>query len=271
MAFLLTTYVMAYNYEDQYENILMDRIDRLERGLTALQKQFYSKSNSKTVGQDINYNNAASIENRIDIVEERIRELVGQIEQLDHNIDILAKKLGHNVVNNANLEQKASPETKREITDGSQNNSLGTISVKVIENIQSSKNSFDDSMEDDFKKAFTLLKTARKGEAIMYFKQFIKNHPHTDLTPEAYYWLGEIYFFNKDFENASINFLHNYKLAPKGEKVMDSMLKLSISLQHLQKTKDACLILSKLIKDFPSKPIDIKNKTLQLNKELNCK
>ncbi|AIL65266.1 Tol system periplasmic component TolR [Rickettsiales bacterium Ac37b] len=264
---MLSIQVMAYDYNDQPNNMLLDRIDKLEHDLITIQKHLYSRSGTKQ-GMNPDDNIVASIENRIDIVEEQMRTIVGQMEQLEHNINTLAKKLDQSIANNKTSEQNISMENQK--ISPEENNSLGIVSTKLIEDVKRNNSSFDDTMEEDFKKAFTLLKTAKKDESIRYFKQFIKNYPNTDLTPEAYYWLGEIYFSKKDFENASINFLRNYKLSPHGEKTVDSMLKLSISLKNLQRVKDACLILNKLSKDFPDQSTDIKNKTLQLNKELNC-
>lgn len=71
------------------------------------------------------------------------------------------------------------------------------------------------------------------------------------MISNAYFWYGECFFKQKDYNTAAVNYLKGYKESPKGAKSSDALLKLALSLGELKKTTEACNILDKLNKEFP--------------------
>ena len=64
--------------------------------------------------------------------------------------------------------------------------------------------------------------------------------------------------------------MKGYKLQPKGAKAADSLLKLAFSLGEINKTKEACSMLTKLDKEFPKRAAASKKKGEEAWTKFNC-
>lgn len=93
--------------------------------------------------------------------------------------------------------------------------------------------------QQDFAKAETALQT------------FIEKHPQDDLTGNAHYWLGETYYVRNSYQDAAFAFAEGFQKFPKGNKAPDSLLKLGMSLDRLEKRREACTAYSRLLSTFP--------------------
>jgi len=97
------------------------------------------------------------------------------------------------------------------------------------------------------------LKDNKPLEAEKKFSNFIESYPKSPLLSNAYFWYGECFFKQNKFDKAAINYLKSYKQSAKGAKASDALLKLSLSLGEINKTKEACSILDKLESEFPNR------------------
>ena len=50
------------------------------------------------------------------------------------------------------------------------------------------------------------------------------------LASNAYYWLGETFYVQKNFQKAAISFAKGYQKFPKGNKAIDQLFKLALTL-----------------------------------------
>lgn len=98
--------------------------------------------------------------------------------------------------------------------------------------------------------AFDLLRTQDYAAAETAFEAFLADHPDHLLAENAHYWLGETHYARRRFEDAARSFASGYKAAPAGRKAPDNLLKLGLSLQALDRTDEACLVLQRLQTDF---------------------
>lgn len=105
-----------------------------------------------------------------------------------------------------------------------------------------------------YENAFSQLKGGNVAVAQRDFDGFLKSFPGHPLAANATYWLGETYYAQSKFDQASRIFAESYKKYPKGPKAADSLLKLGMSLGGTGKTKEACLSLKQLKKEFSSTP-----------------
>jgi tol-pal system protein YbgF len=110
------------------------------------------------------------------------------------------------------------------------------------------------SADDQYKFAMSVLRSADYDRAETAFQEFIDNHPDDALTPNARYWLGETFYVRGDFVRAADVFLASYRQDPKNPKAPDSLLKLGMSLNSLDKKKEACATFGKLSADYPDAP-----------------
>ncbi|HJD56125.1 MAG TPA: tol-pal system protein YbgF [Rickettsia endosymbiont of Pyrocoelia pectoralis] len=197
----------------------------------------------------LQYTGSNDLESRLDEQEQEIRRLIGKIEVLEHKINLLTK----NTDLAAPLEESAKTEDA---------NSPDVFDVTLLKDIPNpnpkpeakpaavSKDVFPDKQAYDL--ALASYKDNKINEAKEKFKNFIYKHPTSSMVSNAYFWYGECFFKQKDYNGAAINYLKGYKEAPKGPKASDGLLKLAVSLGELKKTQEACNMLAKLDSEFPN-------------------
>ena len=99
--------------------------------------------------------------------------------------------------------------------------------------------------------AFSLLRKADYEGAQMAFDEFITLHPDSELTGNAYYWLGSTHFVRDQYRDAAVAFLKGYQEGPTGPKAADNLLKLGVTLSRLGKPDEACATFKELSNKFP--------------------
>jgi len=90
------------------------------------------------------------------------------------------------------------------------------------------------------------LNTAREG-----FQKLLKEFPKSENADNAQFWIGEIYYREKWYEKAILEYQTVIEKYPKGNKVTASLLKQGFAFFNLGDTSNARLILSELIKKYP--------------------
>ena len=118
--------------------------------------------------------------------------------------------------------------------------------------------------------ALAALKNKNFDSAEQQFADFITTYPTSTLSSNATFWYAESFFRRNDFNNAAIHYLQSYKNFPQGTKAPDALLKLAISLSHLQKTQEACNILTKLEKEFPKRHLISIKRAQEARNKFQC-
>ena len=111
-----------------------------------------------------------------------------------------------------------------------------------------------------YKYAYDMLVRENYTEAESSFKAFIGEHPDDPLASNAYYWLGETYYVQKNYQLAAVSFAKGFQRFPKGNKALDQLFKLALTFISLGKNEDACATFSKLEAEFPDAPKRITNR-----------
>jgi len=88
--------------------------------------------------------------------------------------------------------------------------------------------------------------TARKK-----FKELIEKFPKSDRADNAQFWIGEIYYREKWYEKAILEYQKVIENYPKGNKVPASLLKQGLAFLNLGDKNNSRLILEELIKKHP--------------------
>ncbi|MGZ8249098.1 tol-pal system protein YbgF [Methylomagnum sp.] len=102
-----------------------------------------------------------------------------------------------------------------------------------------------------YQKAFGSLKDGKYSEAIRDFKGFIAAYPSGEYTDNAYYWLAEAYYVNRDFPAARDNFRKMTKEFPQSAKVADAYLKLGFIEYENGQYAAAKDLLNDVVKRYP--------------------
>ena len=264
---------------------LKQQLDRLQREVSDLSKTVYSEnvgeqSSKKTISLDSN--NITSFDLRIYDLEKDIKKLNENFEETIFQIDDLKKMYEILILNNqTNLinNSKTSLGNGIEIDSNDNNsvekneNSLGNLIINSedlssIEELQEGNNIIDSEIkldqlekltpEEEFQKAFDLLRSQKFLEAQSALIKFIDTHNNNSLAGSAHYWLGEIYVLRKENREAALILAEGYQKFPDSIKAPDMLYKLAESLINLEKKTDACNTYKKLRAEFPQNKYSIK-------------
>ncbi len=86
------------------------------------------------------------------------------------------------------------------------------------------------------------------------FKNFIIKYPDSNNADNAQFWISEIYYKEKWYEKAILEYQKVIEHYPKGNKVPAAYLKQGYAFNKIGQKAKAKLILNKLIKKFPKAP-----------------
>jgi tol-pal system protein YbgF len=259
---------------------LSGRLERVERDLVVLQRQAYREQSSGGEGA-MTSEGTASLFVRISQLEEQMRDLTGQIEELSHRIDVNSQRMDRMAADAdfrfQALEKggaSAEPPTPAQQSSGpAVTTDLAQSSGKSI--AQSSApvqlRPPPTNAEDAYREAFRLLQKADYAAAETAFKAFLKDHSDTEFAGNAQYWLGETYYVRGQFEPAAIAFADGYKKYRKGTKAPDSLLKLGFSMRKLNQPEKACAALDQLLKEYPNVPKVQSDLARKTRGEIKCR
>jgi len=98
-------------------------------------------------------------------------------------------------------------------------------------------------------------KTFKKGDykgAREKFRKFVEIFPSTEYSDNAQFWIGECYYFEKNYEKAILEYENVIKKYPKGNKVPNALLKQALSFMELGDKASAKLLLQRVMKEYPN-------------------
>lgn len=229
---------------------------------------------------------SAQFENRLSDLEEALRAATGKIEELEHQNDQLKSQI-ENLQKDLELritelatkpeipsvaaEPVATPATTATTTKaaapaaaGDGTRTIGTVKATGKEPAKSA------TPQQEYDDAFALLRQNKYDDAINAFNAFLQKYPENDLSGNVYFWVGEAYYVQENFEKASLQYARGFQNFPKGNKAADSLLKLALSLEKMSKKTEACTTLDKLSREFPNLKGTVRKKADESRKSLKC-
>ncbi len=102
-----------------------------------------------------------------------------------------------------------------------------------------------------YQAAFDELKAGRYVEARTGFETFLQAYPDHELAANAQYWVGEVYYVDKDFTAALDAFRKVFEMHPQARKVPDALLKAGYCHYELKQFAAARERLRRVVEDFP--------------------
>lgn len=88
-------------------------------------------------------------------------------------------------------------------------------------------------------------------ESITAFNNLIAGYPNGQFTPNAYYWLGELYLAQQNTEQARQSFMQVVSLYPDHPKVPDTLYKLGVAYYRLGDATRAMDYFNEVQSQFP--------------------
>ena len=264
---------------------LSHELERLHNDLVDLQRYVYAGQGEplsvvpSTGGDTL----SADSQVRLQQMEERVRTMTGQLEEMDYRQRQMSDKLDQLVASIdsrfAALGQGAAPAPAATSDAGTgaatETGSAGTLTNQDLAVGESGDAAAAAALPagsemDQYNYAFSLLRKADYDGAESAFNQFIAAHPDTTLSGNAYYWLGETYYVRNSYSDAAIAFLKGYQRVPNGDKAADNLLKLGMTLTRLDKKAEACATFAELKSKFPDAPQTVRDKAAQEASAAGC-
>ncbi|MDD4862232.1 MAG: tol-pal system protein YbgF [Smithellaceae bacterium] len=100
--------------------------------------------------------------------------------------------------------------------------------------------------------AYQTFKNGHYTKAREAFQDFLEKYPTGEYSDNAQFWIGECYFFEKQYDKAILEYEKVTKKFPSSNKVPYALLKQGISFQNLGDKISAKLLLQQVIKDYPN-------------------
>lgn len=104
---------------------------------------------------------------------------------------------------------------------------------------------------DDYDTAYAAYEDGRYDEALALFKAFLTRYPTHDLSDNAHYWIGEIYYDIDNFPEAILAFKEVATRFPQANKAPHALLKIGYAYMALDDPDNARTFFKRVIKNYP--------------------
>jgi tol-pal system protein YbgF len=177
---------------------------------------------------------------RIDALETQMRQMRGELEELQNTNDTLRKQQ-RDLYADLDRRLTALQAGTKSAAAGSGDGSAGGGAAA------------GDSGGDQaaYTRAFDALKSTDYAGAITRFRDFLRTYPQSQLAGNAQYWLGEAYYVTHDYDNAALAFRAVGEQYPQSPKVADALVKLGLTQIDQKKLVEARATLKQVVQRFP--------------------
>ena len=290
---ILFLFFLSFNLKavDQFDfNLLSEKLNRLEQEISDVQKSLYAPSDNTLVKED-SAPVSSKYQIRINKLENDFAKINGQFEEIFFRLDQLQEKMDKitsdvdfrlSTTNNTSAlplskrDRSDEPDTYAYPKNTSDVNTVGG-DVEILGIIKESKEDQSFEVAKNFQTSESLfnygkdsLQNLNYSDAETAFRGFVKKYPKDEKAPSAYYWLGESLFVRENYPEAVLAYGEVIKSFKKHKKAAPSLLKIAISFSNLDKKKESCDALKKIIKQYPDSERDVLKKTNYIIQENKC-
>ena len=259
---------------------LLERLDRIEKNISDIQKGRFDEIEKSLSTGYISRN-----ESRLGDFETKLRTNFGLIEESGNKIKNVEEKM--NLIDK-DLQSRINKIEKRiealKKIDASKKKSFiqkiqeSPLSEQVDKSIKKEKksemtniaiNQNEEEIKKKYENAIKLLWANNYEKAEKELLMLKKLNPE-DLMPNIQYWLGEVYYANKNFQQAVIEFREGFTNFPDSIKGPDNLLKLGLSFSNLNQKNEACSAFYELEIKYKNSPKNVLERSQEERKKLNC-
>ncbi len=116
----------------------------------------------------------------------------------------------------------------------------------------------------DYRAAVELVKAGSYADALAALRAFVQRYPRHDYADNAQYWIGEVFYAQKDYVRALAEFRRVVEVYPRGNKVPDALLKVGYCYQATGQGEKARAVLEQVVNLYPkSEPAALAAKRLE--------
>lgn len=224
-------------------SLLSEKLEELQFNNEAKDKEYRKKlENILTYLQALELR-LKTIETKLGITPSSINKFweTGNLTSLNVTQESITQQQNVTLTKNATL---LKPIVEGNITSqGNQENK--TLTQKLIE-IKAEKKE-----AELYQKAFNLYEKGEIEEAKKLFQEYIKTYPNGKWVGQSYFWIGEIYFKQKDYENAILNYQKLIELSGWHPLKPTAMLKEALAFKAIGDKEVYKILLKKLLREYP--------------------
>ena len=229
--------------------------------------------------------NMLKLQNQVQDLQSKLADSEGQIESLNHDLQVLQQensdlkaKLAANsgdvsgqngsdanaqTAQNAKTDPNANANNANSIPINTVTGNSGATLSKSKVQTQSTAAATPAAGSDSslpvadaqavkmYQSAYNLLVKNKLSESATGFSNYVTKYPNNSLTPNAWYWLGQVQYKQKKYQDARVSFLNTAKF--KGStKRADALYKLGVTSKALGDKDKAKKFFEVLIKTYPT-------------------
>ena len=256
---------------------LLERLERIEKNISDIQKgkveEFEKSMSSGYISR--NESKLGDFETKIRANYGLLEEIENKVQNLDEKLNLIDKDLKAQIDSIKKIVNEVKSKKKESFRDSLSINQNGLILnnddvAKKVEPQKKSKKKLNESeIKKKYENAIKLLWANKYEQAEKELTELKKIKPN-DLMPNIQYWLGEVYYANKNFQQAIIEFGEGFSNYPDSIKGPDNLLKLGLSFSNLNKKNEACSAFYELEVKYKNSPKNVIERSQEERKKLNC-
>jgi tol-pal system protein YbgF len=276
------SFIKTESQEIDIDNVL-ERLERIEKNISDLQKgkvdEFEKNISSGYISRNESRFDEIETKNRLNFglieeIQNKINALDEKLKLIDSDFQARIKKIEEQLKKESNYEKQETNtiEDKKAIKMFNQEEVPANVKAQSLglpksnnEKIQLS----DIEIKKKYENAIKLLWASKFNEAESELQNLKKIEPD-DLMPNIQYWLGEVFYAQKNFEKAIVAFGEGLEKYPESIKGPDNLLKLGLSFSNLKKKDEACNILFELEIKYKDAPKNVQERASSEIKKLEC-
>ena len=276
------SFIKTESQEIDIDNVL-ERLERIEKNISDLQKgkvdEFEKNISSGYISRNESRFDEIETKNRLNFglieeIQNKINALDEKLKLIDSDFQARIKKIEEQQKKESNYEKQETNtiDDKKAIEMFNQEDVPANVKDQIL-GLQKSTNEktqlSDIEIKKKYENAIKLLWASKFNEAESELQNLKKIEPE-DLMPNIQYWLGEVYYAQKNFEKAIIAFGEGLEKYPESIKGPDNLLKLGLSFSNLKKKDEACNILLELKVKYEDAPKNVQERASSEIKKLEC-
>ncbi len=276
------SFIKTESQEIDIDNVL-ERLERIEKNISDLQKgkvdEFEKNISSGYISRNESRFDEIETKNRLNFglieeIQNKINALDEKLKLIDSDFQARIKKIEEQLKKESNYEKQETNtiEDKKATKMFNQEELPANVKAQSLglpksnnEKIQLS----DIEIKKKYENAIKLLWASKFNEAESELQNLKKIEPD-DLMPNIQYWLGEVFYAQKNFEKAIVAFGEGLEKYPESIKGPDNLLKLGLSFSNLKKKDEACNILFELEIKYKDAPKNVQERASSEIKKLEC-
>lgn len=279
LSFSFMLFVSTAHAQIQQFGALEAEVEALKEDVRVLQRDSYRFKNENSLapssGSDMALRmgefdeNLRKINGRLDEIEYKLKTMDDRLNMINKDIDIRIKMLEGKPISGGMGGGIDAPKEKFKAPVA--NNAPKSIVGDAIATGSDLPAVPTKTAEQIYQAGLEALKANDYDAAEGHFDSVLRRFPNDKLAGNAQYWMGEVYYGRKNYKDAAVAFAKVYKQYKDGPKGADSLLKLGMSMQELQKKPEACSAFTSMKTEFPKAEERVRIKAEQEAKKLNCK